>query len=201
MNVNYRKEMDKLLSSVKAEKEKPTLLLHSCCGPCSTYCVRLLKDYFDLTVFYYNPNIYPNEEYLKRLGEQRRFLAAENVPLIEGAYDIREFYNAVSGHENDMEGGERCKICCALRLEETAKQAKDRGFEWFTSTLSVSPLKNAAALNEAGAALEKKYGVKYLISDFKKKDGYLTSIRLSKEFGLYRQNYCGCEFSYRKTVL
>lgn len=201
MNVNYRKEMEKQMASVKGQQPKPTLLLHSCCAPCSTYTVRLLKDFFDLTVLYFNPNIYPAAEYNKRLAEQKRFLEIEGVPLIEGRYDITEFYDAVTGHEDDAEGGARCKICCRLRLEEAAKTAKEKGFDWFTTTLSVSPLKNAAMLNEIGAELEKKYSVKYLTADLKKKDGYLSSIKISKELGLYRQHYCGCEFSFRKTVL
>lgn len=200
MNVNYQKEFEKIISSVKNLKQKPKLLLHSCCAPCSTSVIERLKDYFDLTVYFYNPNIYPEEEYLKRLGEQKKLLGILNLPLIEEVYAPSEFYDAVKGRENDYEGGARCKICCGIRLEKTAEKAKALGYDYFATTLSVSPLKNAAALNEKGLELETKYGVKYLISDFKKKDGYLNSVKLSAKYGLYRQNFCGCEFSRNKTV-
>lgn len=200
MNVNYLRETEKTLSALKKSGERPTLLLHSCCAPCSTAVIELLRECFTLTVFFYNPNIYPQTEYEKRFAEQRRLLELWNIPMIDGGYDIREFYSRIGGHEQDGESGARCKICCSMRLERTAAVAAEKGFEWFTTTLSVSPLKNAAALNETGLALSEKYGVKYLVSDFKKRDGYLKSVRLSGELGLYRQNYCGCEFSRKKTV-
>lgn len=200
MNVNYQKQFEKIISSVKSSGRKPTLLLHSCCAPCSTSVIDSLKDFFDLTVYYYNPNIYPEEEYAKRLSEQKKLCALLEIPVLEEIYAPTEFYEAVKGRENDYEGGLRCKICCGMRLEKTAKKAKESNFEYFTTTLSVSPLKNAGVLNETGLSLQEKYGVKYLIADFKKKDGYLNSVRLSEKYGLYRQNFCGCEFSRNKTV-
>ena len=198
MNVNYLKIMEKTLSDIEADGRKKSMLLHSCCAPCSTHVIKVLQKAFDLTVFYFNPNIYPNEEYEKRLGEQKRLCALWNTELLCGAYDPAVFYEAAAGHEDDSEGGLRCRICCALRLEETAKKAAELGKEYFTTTLSVSPLKNAAMLNEIGQALEKKYSVKYFVADFKKRDGYLDSVRTSKELGIYRQHYCGCRFSLSK---
>ncbi len=200
MNVNYQKQYEKIISSVKNSGRKPTLLLHSCCAPCSTSVIDRLKDFFDLTVYYYNPNIYPEEEYFKRLDEQKRLCEIFNIPVIDEVYNPAEFYEAVKGRENDYEGGARCKICCGIRLERTAKKAKELGFEYFATTLSVSPLKNAGVLNETGLVLQENYGVNYLIADFKKKDGYLNSVRMSAQYGLYRQNFCGCEFSRNKIV-
>lgn len=200
MNVNYQKQFEKIISSVKNSGRKPTLLLHSCCAPCSTSVIDRLKDFFDLTVYCYNPNIYPEEEYLKRLDEQKRLCALLEIPILEDIYAPTEFYEAVKGRENDYEGGARCKICCGMRLEKTAKKAKELNFEYFSTTLSVSPLKNAGILNETGLSLQEKYGVNYLIADFKKKDGYLNSVKMSAQYGLYRQNFCGCEFSRNKTV-
>ena len=198
MNVNYDKECEKVLESVKNLKVKPTMLLHSCCAPCSTSVIERLRDYFNITVFYYNPNIFPNEEYFLRLSEQKRFLKEKNIPLIEGEYKKEDFYSRIKGLENEKEGGLRCDKCIALRIEETARLAKEKGYDYFCTTLSVSPLKNAKVINEEGGSCEIKYGVKFLPSDFKKKDGYLNSIKLSKEYGLYRQHYCGCEFSRNK---
>lgn len=189
MTGDYR-EMENILSSLDGRK---TLLLHSCCAPCSTHAVKFLREYFDVTVFYFNPNIYPDAEYFKRLGEQKKLCALWDIPVVEGEYAPSRFYGAVRGLEGEREGGARCDICCAFRLEETAKRAA--GFDYFGTTLTVSPLKNAAAINRAGRALAEKYKVKYLVADLKKKDGYLDSVRTSKALGLYRQHYCGCAFS------
>ena len=179
----------------------PSLLLHSCCAPCSSSVIERLTKLFKITVFFYNPNIYPKSEYEKRMREQANFLSrlksSEPIGFIEEAYDSNEFYNAVKGWENEKEGGKRCFICYKLRMEKTAKLAETKGFDYFTTTLSVSPYKNAKTLNEIGCKLEYKYKAQYLYSDFKKNNGYLRSIELSKEYGLYRQNYCGCAYSKR----
>lgn len=174
---------------------KPKLLLHSCCAPCSTAVLSRLAEHFDLTVFYFNPNIYPQSEFLLRSQEQGKFNNIYKIPLIICDYDELAFLEKVKGLENELEGGARCAVCFKLRLEETAKFAKQNNFDYFCTTLSVSPHKNAALLNKIGEALQDKYGVKYLFSDFKKHDGYKTSIKLSSEYKLYRQNYCGCRFS------
>lgn len=200
MNANDFREMEQTLASLRASGVKKSLFLHSCCAPCSTHAIKLLKEVFDITVFYFNPNIFPDAEYAKRLAEQRRLCELWGIPLTEGNYDPSLFRTAVRGRENDAEGGACCALCCALRLEQTAALAAERGADYFGTTLTVSPLKNAAAINEAGRALEKKYGVGYLVADLKKRDGYLDSVRTSKELGLYRQHYCGCEFSLHKTV-
>ena len=181
------------------EKRVPKLLLHSCCGPCSTYCIQVLSEYFDVTVFYYNPNIYPPEEYRLRADEQNRFISEfptrNPVEFVEGVYDTDRFYAMAKGLEKVEEGGERCFKCYELRLRESAEYAKNNGFDFFTTTLSISPLKNADKLNEIGQKLSEEYGVSYLFSDFKKKEGYKISTQLSAEYGMYRQNYCGCVFS------
>jgi predicted adenine nucleotide alpha hydrolase (AANH) superfamily ATPase len=180
---------------------KKKLLLHSCCGPCSTAVIDRLKDDYDLTVFYYNPNIFPEEEYLHRLHEQQRYVKEANlgIVVIDGTYqDNAEFYSCFKGLENEVEGGKRCVVCFAKRMEKTAEQAKKLGFDIFATTLSVSPYKNATLINSIGEQLSQKYGVEYLVADFKKKDGYLNSINLSKKYNLYRQNYCGCSFSLHK---
>lgn len=198
--MNYQKELDKLIERLKQEKRVPRLLLHSCCAPCSSYVLEYLSDYFEITVFYYNPNIYPESEYTKRILEQQTLIGSMKVKypvaFVAGTYDKEAFYAATKGMEHIREGGERCLKCYEMRLRESAKLAKAGEFEYFTTTLSISPLKNADRLNEIGKRLEEEYGVSYLQSDFKKKNGYKRSIELSKEFGLYRQNYCGCEFSF-----
>ena len=177
-------------------------MLHSCYAPCSSYVLEYLSDYFEITVFYYNPNIYPEEEYCKRVEEQRHLIeqlpARYPIHLIEGHFDPKEFYQAVHGLEHIPEGGERCHACFALRLEETARLAQQRNFDYFTTTLTISPLKNAAKLNEIGEAMAEKYGLHWLPSDFKKKNGYKRSTELSAEYGLYRQDYCGCVFSKKE---
>lgn len=177
---------------------KKSLLLHSCCGPCSTSVINALKENYNLTIFYYNPNIYPQKEYLKRLEEQKKYikLSNQNINVIDGDYaDNLTFEREFVGLESCPEGGERCKKCIFLRLKKTAQFAKNKGFDMFASTLSVSPHKNATLINELGLNLQKEFEVEYLVSDFKKKDGYLNSIKISKEFGLYRQKYCGCKYS------
>lgn len=179
--------------------EKPTLLLHSCCAPCSSSVLERLTPDYSVTVFYYNPNIYPAEEYLRRKQEQLDFIArAYNgaLPVIDCDYETAAYYAAVSGYESCAEGGERCALCFGLRLLKTAQAAKAGGFGLFCTTLTVSPHKNAAMVNAAGHAAAVEAGIPYLESDFKKKDGYLRSLRLSSEYGLYRQDYCGCRFSY-----
>jgi len=197
--INYGKELEKFLLCLKKENIKPSLLLHSCCAPCSSYVLEYLSSFFKITIYYYNPNISPKEEFIKRLEEQKNLLLKmplENkVNCIEGIYDLQSFINLSKGLENLPEGGERCYKCYNIRLEKTAALAKEKNFDYFTTTLSVSPYKNAEKLNEIGSALSKKYGVNYLYSDFKKKNGYKRSIELSKIYNLYRQNYCGCIFS------
>ncbi|MGN0601098.1 MAG: epoxyqueuosine reductase QueH [Oscillospiraceae bacterium] len=200
--INYQKQLDKIIEKTKQSGEVPTLLVHSCCAPCSSYVLEYLSQYFKITVFYYNPNIYPKEEYLKRVAEQKRLISqlpAKNpVDFIEGRFDDKEFYSAVKGLENIPEGGERCFACYKLRLEETAKIAKEKNFDWFTTTLSISPYKNAQKLNEISTELSQIYQVKNLPADFKKKEGYKRSITLSAEYNLYRQDYCGCVFSQQE---
>lgn len=178
--------------------KKKKLLLHSCCGPCSTVCIERLKDDFDLTVFYFNPNIFPREEYEKRKENQKKVCKYFKIPFIDGDYDEEKWLNFVKGLENEKEGGKRCRKCFYYRLEETAIKAKDGDYDIFGTTLTVSPHKSTAIINEVGSEIEKKYGIIYLEESFKKKDGYLRSINLSKELSLYRQNYCGCRFSIRR---
>jgi predicted adenine nucleotide alpha hydrolase (AANH) superfamily ATPase len=197
--VNYQKELDKTIKELEKLKKVPTLLIHSCCAPCSSYVLEYLSSYFQITVLYYNPNIFPPEEYLARVKEQKqlieRLLAKHSIQFLEGRYLPEEFYTIAKGFEKEKEGGERCFRCYHLRLEETAAYAKKANFDYFTTTLSISPLKKATKLNEIGEELAREYGVTYLLSDFKKRDGYKRSIQLSKEYELYRQNYCGCVYS------
>lgn len=177
---------------------KPKLLLHSCCGPCSTSVLELLTKYFEVDVYFYNPNIYPKEEYEKRKNEQEKVLKITlGSNLIEGEYEPEYYDNIIKGLEEDEEGGFRCKKCIKMRMEKTCKYAKEHGYDFFTTTLSVSPHKNSKLINEIGYELEKKYNISYLYSDFKKKDGYKRSILLSKDYNLYRQDYCGCKYSKR----
>lgn len=200
--INYQNELDKTLSDIERAGTTPSLLLHSCCAPCSSYVLEYLSRYFKITVFYYNPNIYPEEEFYKRRSEQERFISqlpAKNpISFIGTEHMSEEFYKAVKGLEHIREGGERCFACYRLRLEESAIAARDMGADYFTTTLSISPMKNAQKLNEIGGELGEKYGVKYLFSDFKKRNGYKRSTELSREYGIYRQNYCGCVFSLRE---
>lgn len=198
---NYQKELDRITEKLRASGEVPKLLLHACCAPCSSYCLEYLSEFFEITVFCYNPNIHPAEEYDHRVAEIRRLISESEykhpVTVIEGSFEPSDFYSAVKGYEKEREGAERCFICYRLRLEETAKKAKELGFDYFTTTLSISPLKNAEKINEIGEALVEKYGIRHLPSDFKKKNGYKRSIELSREHNLYRQNYCGCVYSLR----
>ena len=197
--INYQKELDKLIDHLQKEEKVPTLLLHSCCAPCSSYVLEYLSSYFKITVLYYNPNIYPESEYSKRIIEQQTLIGEMDtkypVQFIAGGYDKEKFYERAKGLEKVKEGGVRCFKCYELRLRETAEIAKEGGYDYFTTTLSISPLKNAAKLNEIGLKLAEEYGVSYLTSDFKKKNGYKRSVELSAQYGLYRQDYCGCEFS------
>ena len=199
--VNYQKELEKLLKKLEAEGTVPSLLIHSCCAPCSSYVLEYLSQYFRITVLYYNPNIYPESEYTKRILEQQKLIRdmyfKYPVAFLAGKYENEKFYEMARGMEELKEGGARCMKCYELRLTEAARQAAAGGFDYFTTTLSISPLKNAQKLNEIGVRVGREYGVEYLMSDFKKKNGYKRSIELSKEFGLYRQDYCGCEFSMR----
>lgn len=224
---NYQKELDKIIEKIGvAEGGAPTLFLHSCCAPCSSYVLEYLRRYFRITVFYYNPNITEDAEYRKRVAEQKRLIAAYNgeltdapvsggagsavwqegkscavdrggfpIQIMEGDYEPSRFFEIAKGLESCPEGGERCFACYELRLRETAKRAKAGSYDYFTTTLSISPLKNAAKINEIGEALATEYGVEWLSSDFKKRDGYKRSIELSREYGLYRQDYCGCVYS------
>ena len=200
--VNYQKELDKLIVELKKEEKVPRLLLHSCCAPCSSYVLEYLSQYFEVTVFYYNPNIYPESEYTKRVLEQQKLISEMRfkhpVTFIAGNYDSEKFYNMARGLENVKEGGERCFKCYELRLREAAKIAKNGEYDFFTTTLSISPLKNAQKLNEIGMLLAEEYGIEYLLSDFKKKNGYKRSVELSEQYGLYRQDYCGCVFSMKE---
>ncbi|MCH5258854.1 MAG: epoxyqueuosine reductase QueH [Lachnospiraceae bacterium] len=232
---NYQKELDKIIEDIGAGNESaPTLFLHSCCAPCSSYVLEYLREYFRITVFYYNPNISMEEEYRKRVAEQKRLIKAYNeeisgkdaqnvnpkgellqgralqngkaqgkkssnicylIDIIEGDYDPGCFYEIAQGLEQCPEGGERCFACYELRLRETAKRAQAGKYDYFATTLTISPLKNAVKLNEIGERLAAEYGVNWLPSDFKKKGGYQRSIELSKEYDLYRQDYCGCVYS------
>lgn len=197
---NYQKELDRLIEQYQKEGRTPSVLLHVCCAPCSSYCLEYLSEYFDITVYYYNPNITKPEEYAYRLSEEKRYIALRTdfrhpVGMTESEYDPKVFFEAVKGLEKEPEGGARCEQCFRLRLEASAKKAKELGMDCFTTTLTISPLKNAALLNEIGEEMGERYGVMWLPSDFKKKEGYKRSIVLSREYDLYRQNYCGCVFS------
>jgi len=197
IKTNYQIICDQILQEISAQNHKPSLLLHTCCGPCSSYVLEYLSQYFRITVLYYNPNIDTVEEHALRTREQANLLKKMGLDIcfVPTEYDPQTYYEVVKGHEQDREGGARCSLCYRLRLEEAASYAKAQGFDFFTTSLSISPMKNAAKLNQIGLELEKEYGVRYLISDFKKKGGYLRSIALSKQFGMYRQEYCGCVFS------
>ena len=203
--INYQKELDKILIKLGQEQRVPTLLIHSCCAPCSSYVLEYLSEYFEITVFYYNPNIYPESEYTKRVVEQQKLIQDMDfkhpVSFMAGEYEKEKFYAMSEGMEHLKEGGARCMKCYELRLSEAAKQAAAGGFDYFTTTLSISPMKNAQKLNEIGVRVGKEHGVEYLVSDFKKKNGYKRSVELSKEYGLYRQDYCGCIFSRQSSAM
>lgn len=199
--MNYQLITDKIIKENIDNNKVPTLLIHSCCAPCSSYVLEYLSKYFSITIFYYNPNIYPSEEYNRRFKEQQRLISEmafiNPVKLIEGNYSYSDYQNYIKGLEVEKEGGSRCFKCYELRMKEAARLAKENNFDYFTTTLSISPYKNAKKINEIGEQLEKEYNVKYLYADFKKKDGYKRSLELSKIYGLYRQDYCGCSYSIR----
>lgn len=200
--INYQLALDKIIEENQKQQKVPSLLMHSCCAPCSSYCLTYLAQYFRITIFYYNPNISPETEYKKRVKEQIRLIQSLDVrypiSFVEGTYEPEKFYEMAKGLEEVKEGGIRCFACYKMRQREAAYYAKEHGFDYFTTTLSVSPHKNAQKLNEIGLWLQEEVGVAYLVSDFKKKGGYLQSIELSKKYDLYRQDYCGCEFSKRQ---
>lgn len=199
MKENYHKKMLEILEKLEVHENVPTLLLHTCCAPCSTTVIKRLSEYFKITVLYYNPNIEPYEEYLKRKKEQIRFLKEYHskypIDFLECDWENDSFRKMAEGLETMSEGGARCHKCYYLRLEKTALEAKKGNFDYFTTSLTISPYKNSQVMNQIGRVLEEKYGVKYLYSDFKKENGYLESIQNSKEYHLYRQDYCGCLFS------
>jgi len=207
---NYQKELEQEIAKNTANDcAAPTLLLHSCCAPCSSYVLEYLSQYFQITVLYYNPNISPEDEYARRVREQRRLIEEMGangvlpnpVRLIEGRFDSREFYEAVRGREQLPEGGERCFACFRMRLGGAVRMAAADGFDYVTTTLTISPLKNAPKLNEIGEELAREYQVWWLPCDFKKRNGYKRSVELSAEYGLYRQDYCGCVFSKKEREL
>ncbi|WP_029320969.1 epoxyqueuosine reductase QueH [Butyrivibrio sp. AE3004] len=212
--VNYAKELEKKILKFREENRYPKLLLHACCAPCSSYCLEYLRQYFAITVFFYNPNIMNETEYRKRVDEEKRLIAeynrqveehcfdgmnsdenARKIEILEGDYIVSDYLKAIKGFESCPEGGDRCTKCFELRLEESAKVAAKNGFEFFTTTLTISPLKDAERLNRIGQEMGENHNVSFLPSDFKKKEGYKRSIELSHKFGLYRQDFCGCEFS------
>ena len=201
--VNYQKLLNKTLEDLTRERRTPSLLLHACCAPCSSYVLEYLSRYFNISLLFYNPNITSAEEYNHRAEELKRLVRemplVNPVEVLEGKYIPEEFYSRIKGHEKDPEGGERCRICYELRLREAANTAAELHCDYFTTTLSISPLKHADWLNEIGGALAEEYRVPYLFSDFKKKNGYKRSIELSAEYGLYRQDYCGCVYSRRES--
>jgi predicted adenine nucleotide alpha hydrolase (AANH) superfamily ATPase len=203
MKTNYQNILDETLKSVSALPSQPRLLLHACCAPCSSYVLEYLSQYFDITLLYYNPNIFPEEEHTARAEElvrlSKEMEGLKNVSVVVTDYTPQDFDAISKGLENEREGGPRCFKCYRLRLEYSAAYAKAHGFDYFTTTLSISPHKNAEVLNRIGGELSEKYGVPYLFSDFKKKNGYRRSCELSDQYGLYRQDFCGCEFSRRES--
>ena len=196
--------MEEKLEKIKDLPERPSLLLHACCAPCSSYIIELLRDFFNITLYFYNPNIYPKEEHDRRLNELKLFVeqfdSNNDIDLIEEDYTPIEFATCIAGLENEKEGGARCFKCYDLRLSRTALKAKDNNFDYFCTTLSISPHKNAEKINEIGKELASIYDVKFLFSNFKKKNGFKRSLELSKNFDLYRQEYCGCEYSIRDSI-
>ena len=200
--MNYNTIMENIIKKEEEEKRIPHLLLHSCCAPCSSHCIKTLTPYFSITILYYNPNIEPEEEYLKRKEEEIRFIKEfpniNDLDILDCDYDNSLFHETIKGLENEKEGKARCMKCYFLRLEKTAELAKKLAYDYFGTTLTVSPLKNSQKLNEIGEFLSKKYNISYLFSDFKKKNGYKDSIDLAKEYNLYRQDYCGCIYSKKE---
>ena len=200
---NFQKELDRLIERLEQNNERgKRLFLHSCCAPCSSYVLEYLRNFFRITVFYYNPNISFAEEYKKRVAEQKRLIEAYNcqndgypIAVVEGDYEPEKFYDMAKGFEECPEGGERCFLCYEMRLRKTAEVARAGAYDYFATTLTISPLKNAKKLNEIGEQFAKEYGISWLVSDFKKKNGYKRSIELSAQYDLYRQDYCGCIYS------
>lgn len=192
--MNYQKKLEEIIDSLNY---RPKLLLHACCGPCSSYVIEYLSKYFDITIYYYNPNIYPEEEYTRRLNELKTFLPKmnKNIKIIEDIYDPKDYYKSIKGLEKLGEKSERCYECYKFRMNKAALYAKQNNYDYFTTTLSISPYKISSWINEIGEILEKEYNIKYLYSDFKKKNGYKRSLELSKEYNMYRQDYCGCVYS------
>ena len=201
--MNYQRILEEEINKIKDNKVKPKLLLHACCGPCSSYVIEYLSKYFDITIYYYNPNTYPETEYLRRLDELNKFINKfdDSVKVVEEYYDPSEFYTTIKGLEHLGERSERCYKCYNLRMKKSAIYAKENCYDYFTTTLSISPYKDAKWINEIGGSLENKLDVKFLYSDFKKKNGYKRSIELSREFDLYRQDYCGCVYSVRDKIV
>lgn len=198
MKENYSLLCENILHNINGKKK---LLLHSCCAPCSSYVITYLTNYFDITILYYNPNISPYEEYIKRKNEQIKLIneikTKNNINILDCDYDNEIYRTLIKGLENEPERGNRCTICYKMRIEKTAILAKEKNYDFFCTTLSVSPYKNSNLINEIGKEMEQKYNIKWLYSDFKKNDGYKQSIELSKKYNLYRQNYCGCIYSKR----
>ena len=201
MKINYQKELEKIIANLTTV---PNLLLHSCCGPCSSHVISYLTKYFNITVFYYNPNIEPQEEYEKRKKEQIRFIqefkSLNKLDYLDCDYDNASFKKAVKGLENEVEGGARCNKCFYLRLAATGKKARELNYDYFTTTLTVSPHKNSQKINEIGEKIAQEVGLNYIYGDFKKNDGYKKSIELAKQYNLYRQNYCGCSYQRKEQV-
>ncbi|NLK71198.1 MAG: epoxyqueuosine reductase QueH [Clostridiales bacterium] len=197
--INYQVVLDKKLKEISSQHNVPILLLHSCCAPCSSYVLEYLSEYFNIIILFYNPNIMPFDEYNLRLNEQKKLVSRlktkNSVKVVEGEYDVNDFLEAVKGLEDEPEGGARCEKCFRLRLNEAAVFSRELGVDYFTTTLTVSPHKNSQLINAIGQGISEKYGVEYLQSDFKKRNGYKRSIELSKQYNLYRQNYCGCIYS------
>lgn len=197
--MNYQKVLDEILNNIESSNKTPKLLLHACCAPCSSYVLEYLSKYFEITIYYYNPNIYPETEYQRRMNELKKFISnyksINKINLIEEKYDTNDYYKAVKGYERLGERSERCYKCYEFRMTKACKYAKENNFDYFTTTLSISPYKNSNWINEIGSNLEKEYNIKYLYADFKKKNGYKRSLELSKEYNLYRQDYCGCVYS------
>ena len=199
--MNYQIELEKILKTLDTNN-KPKLLLHACCGPCSSYVIEYLSKYFNITIYYYNPNIYPKEEYERRLNELKKFVSVFNnkVKVVEELYNQKDYDTTVIGLEQLGEKSVRCYRCYQFRMEKAAVYAKENNYDYFTTTLSISPHKNSKWINEIGSILEEKYNIKYLYSDFKKKEGYKRSLELSKEYNLYRQDYCGCKYSKKERL-
>lgn len=200
--MNYQIVLDKILENIKPDKTYK-LLLHACCAPCSSYVIEYLSKYFEITIYYYNPNIYPETEYMRRMNELKQFIklypTKNKVSFIEKKYDPKEYYNSVKGLENLGEKSKRCYNCYKFRMKESAIFASLNNFDYFTTTLSISPYKISSWINEIGESLEKEYNIKYLYADFKKRNGYKRSLELSKEYNLYRQEYCGCVYSFKES--